>query len=354
MCIRRAGLKFELKSTQPNRMSKPCARPLVRGPDSSREVGATPGSWTERNENAPAKAAAFLFSGPRIFRARKPCYGVRGRERPSRSLPENRKISRQRRVFPIDSSTLMPKLLVVQHVAYEILGTLDPLLRSYGFRIRYVNFGRHPEASPRIDGYHGLVVIGGPMNVDQSDVYPHIETEMRLIRDALDREIPILGVCLGAQLLARVLGAEVRKSAEKEIGWYDVHATDEGLRDPLLRHLGEGQKIYQWHGDTFDIPEGAVHLARSKACRNQAFRWGDRSYGLQFHLEVDSSMISRWLSVPLMRDEIAQEEGRICEHVIRSETEAHGKNLEELSDRVFTGFVELFGDLRRRGPHPHR
>jgi len=248
----------------------------------------------------------------------------------------------------------MPKLLVIQHVPYEILGTLDPLLRSYGFRIRYVNFGRHPDARPCIDGYHGLVVLGGPMNVDQTDAYPHLETEMRLIRDALEREIPILGVCLGAQLLARVLGARVFRNPEKEIGWYEVLPTAEGRRDPLLSHLGDGKKIYQWHGDTFEIPDGAAHLAQSQACPNQAFRWGERSYGFQFHLEVDDAMITRWLEVPLMREEIAAEQGRICEHAIRRETELHGKNLEALSDQVFVGFVSLFGELRRRGPHPHR
>ncbi len=247
----------------------------------------------------------------------------------------------------------MPKLLVAQHVAYEILGTLDPLLRSYGFRIRYVNFGRHPDARPSLDGYHGLVVLGGPMNVDQTQLFPHLETELRLIEDAMRREIPILGVCLGAQLLARALGAVIRQNPEKEIGWYDVTPTEAGRRDALLSHLGDGEKIYQWHGDTFDIPAGAAHLASSAACPNQAFRWGDRSYGFQFHLEVDNAMIHRWLDLPLMRNEIAAE-GGICGNEIQRQTQLHGKKLESLSERVFTDFVRLFGDLHRRSPHPHR
>ena len=96
----------------------------------------------------------------------------------------------------------MPKLLVLQHVAHEILGTLDPLLRSYGFRNRYVNFDREPEAQPTLDGYHGLAVLGGPMNVDQTDRYPHLATEIEVIHQALEREVPVLGICLGAQLVA--------------------------------------------------------------------------------------------------------------------------------------------------------
>src|SRR5688572_32749167 len=100
----------------------------------------------------------------------------------------------------------MRKLLVLQHVAHEILGTLNPLLKRAGFRIRYVNFGRHPEAQPSLDGYHGLVVLGGPMSVYEDHRFPHLITEMKLIEDAMQRNLPVLGICLGAQLIARHWG----------------------------------------------------------------------------------------------------------------------------------------------------
>jgi GMP synthase (glutamine-hydrolysing) len=253
----------------------------------------------------------------------------------------------------------MPKLLVFQHVAHEILGTLDPLLRSYGFRNRYCNFGRTPDAQPALDGYHGLIVLGGPMNVDQTDAHPHLETEVRAIGEAVDRGLPVLGICLGAQLLAKALGAKVGANAEKEIGWYDVSPTEEGAGDPLLAHFDATEKLFQWHGDTFSIPHGAVQLASSPSCRNQAFRYGERAYGLQFHLEVDPPLVERWLGVPTHQQEIADLNGRICPDRIRSETAQHAERLRELSDATFTGFIELFRDrenaagLRRRNKQPH-
>ena len=256
----------------------------------------------------------------------------------------------------------MPKLLVFQHVAHEILGTLDPLLRSYGFRNRYYNFGRTPHAQPTLDGYHGLIVLGGPMNVDQTDAHPHLETEVRAIRDAVERDLPVLGICLGAQLLAKALGAAVQPNPEKEIGWYDVAVTDEGARDPLLAHFEESEKLFQWHGDTFDIPHGAVRLASSASCANQAFRYGERAYGLQFHMEVDPPLVERWLGVPVHQQEIAELaelNGQACPDRIRSETAQHAGRLRELSDAAFTRFIELFRDhdntngLRRRDKQPH-
>ncbi len=247
----------------------------------------------------------------------------------------------------------MPKLLIFQHVAWEILGTLDPLLRSYGFRNRYVNFGRQHDARSEIDRYHGLVVLGGPMNADQAEAHPHLDTEIRVIRDALERDIPILGICLGAQLIAKALGAKVYANSVKEIGWYDVSVTEEGRSDPLFEHFGNSEKIFQWHGDGFELPDGAVRLASSPVCPNQAFRYGEDAYGLQFHLEVDPDLIERWLSVPIHRAELAELEGRVDPDRIRRETAAHIGRLRQLSDRTFSLFAERIGAGPRRSEHPH-
>ncbi|MCH7599398.1 MAG: gamma-glutamyl-gamma-aminobutyrate hydrolase family protein [Myxococcales bacterium] len=247
----------------------------------------------------------------------------------------------------------MPRLLVFQHVAHEILGTLDPLLRSHGVRIRYVNFGRNPTAVPKIDGYNGLVVLGGPMNVNEFESHPHLETELRLISEAIECGIPILGICLGAQLLAKALGAEVRAYEEKEIGWYELEPTPDGLQDPLFSHFAEHETVFQWHGDTFDIPEDAVQLALGRGCANQAFRYGDSAYGLQFHLEVDAALIERWLAIPAHVAEIEACDGRICPDEIRRGTVLHAARLAEISDQTFANFIALIGDLRRRGRGPH-
>src|SRR5262249_19570043 len=131
----------------------------------------------------------------------------------------------------------MRKVLVFQHVAHEILGTLNPLLKRQGFRIRYVNFDRHPDAHPSIEKYDGLVVLGGNMGVYESETYQHIKVEAKLIEEALKKEIPVLGICLGSQILAHVLGSNVRKNMEKEIGWYDLEFTEPGRQDLLFNHF---------------------------------------------------------------------------------------------------------------------
>jgi len=248
----------------------------------------------------------------------------------------------------------MSKLLVFQHVPHEILGTLNPLVKSAGLRIRYVNFGRHPDAQPNLQGYHGLVVLGGPMSVNDTATYPHLVTETRVIEDALHREIPVLGICLGAQLVAAALGARVGKSREKEIGWYDVSRTSDGRRDPLLAHFRDTERVFQWHGDTFEIPSGAVHLAKSPGCRHQAFRYGDRAYGFQFHLEVDEAMIDRWLRVSVNKREIESLNGKIDPAQIRRETKARVDTLTGLSDRTFGEFINLFGPRKKRRRLPSR
>ncbi|NRA00549.1 MAG: gamma-glutamyl-gamma-aminobutyrate hydrolase family protein [Myxococcales bacterium] len=238
----------------------------------------------------------------------------------------------------------MPRLLVFQHVAFEILGTLNPLLKKSGFRIRYVNFERDPDAVPNVDGYHGLVVLGGPMNVDQVEAHPHLAAEVSAIRQAIEGDIPVLGICLGAQLIARALGAPVTVNPEKEIGWYDVAVSDAGREDPLFAHFADTEKIFQWHGDTFAIPAGATHLASTPSCRHQAFRHGDKVYGFQFHMEVDEPLIERWLTVPVHQEEIRASDGRIEPDRIRAETDTHIRSLKRLARRTFEGFIRLFED----------
>jgi GMP synthase (glutamine-hydrolysing) len=248
----------------------------------------------------------------------------------------------------------MPRLLVFQHVAHEILGTLDPLLRDAGFRIKYVNFERHPDVEPSLEGYDGLIVLGGPMNVDEVDKYPNLITELKLIREAVTKEVPILGICLGSQLLAKALGAKVKKNPEKEIGWYEVSPTKEGEVDGLMTNFMKEEKIFQWHGDTFDLPHGAQLLASSPLCKNQAFRYGDNIYGFQFHLEVDKPMIERWLTVPENKKEIEDLNGKIDPDHIKGETPEHISRLNDLSNSVFGNFIELFGYNKKRQTLPSR
>nr|BDT27539.1 type 1 glutamine amidotransferase [Bacteriovorax sp. HI3] len=236
----------------------------------------------------------------------------------------------------------MRKVLVFQHVAHTILGTLNPTLKSRGLNIRYVNFERTPDEQPSVQKYNGLIVLGGHMGVYEADKYRHIKVEMQLIEEALKKEIPILGICLGAQLLAHVLGAEVRKSAEKEIGWCDVNLTEEGTQDPLFSHFKKTEKIFQLHGDTFDIPRGATHLASSDICPGQAFKYGDKAYGIQFHLEADQAMIMRWLDNPRNQEEMFKTHSPFSAETIRTETEKYIAHSTDLSQKTFNNFINLF------------
>ncbi|HET7809942.1 MAG TPA: gamma-glutamyl-gamma-aminobutyrate hydrolase family protein [Steroidobacteraceae bacterium] len=236
----------------------------------------------------------------------------------------------------------MRKLLVFQHSAREPLGILDPMLRQHGFRIRYLNFSRQPDLQPDVSRYDGLVVLGGAMNVDQSDRYPHLTAEIGAIQEALKRDIPILGICLGAQLLAAALGANVRPHSVREIGWYRLHPTSHAQSDRLCRHFDGSQHVFQWHAYTFDLPPGAVHLASTATCPNQAFRYGDKAYGLQFHPEADHELIQRWLHVPEYRAE-AEASGpqHQLEHILR-DTHGHAPHARAVSERVFGEFLEMF------------
>jgi len=238
----------------------------------------------------------------------------------------------------------MRKLLVFQHAATEPLGVLDPMLRQRGFRIRYVNFARDPGARPEVGRYNGLVVLGGPMNVDQAERYPHLAVEIEAIREAMRRELPVLGICLGAQLLAAALGASVRPHTVREIGWHLLHPTEAARDDRLLRHFDGSQPVFQWHAYTFDLPRGALLLASTDSCTHQAFRFGERAYGLQFHLEADEALIRRWLAVPAYRAEIHANE---MEGILQG-TLSHIAPALRLSERVFGDFIELFSWRRKK------
>jgi GMP synthase (glutamine-hydrolysing) len=243
-------------------------------------------------------------------------------------------------VAKIDS---VRKVLVFQHVAHEILGTLNPLLKEKWLRVRYVNFERTPDEKPSLDKYNGLIVLGGYMGVYESHKYTHIKVEMRLIEQALKKNIPVLGICLGSQMLAHALGADVRKSREKEIGWCDVHLTEAGAVDPCFAHFKKTEKIFQLHGDTFDVPKAAVHLASSKICAGQAFRYGEKAYGLQFHLEVDQPMIKRWLRIPANKKELESSNGQYTAEAIEADTAKYIAHSVELSQQTFARFIDLFG-----------
>ncbi len=184
------------------------------------------------------------------------------------------------------------QLLVFRHVPFEDAGRIAPILARQGFQIEYADLYRDAEPPADWRSAAGLVLMGGPMSAN--DDLPFLRLELALIRQALVEGKPVLGVCLGAQLLAHAAGARVYPNAVKEIGWAPVDWTEAAARDPLFRELPPGESLFHWHGETFDLPPGAEHLAWSGKCRNQAFRLGEATYGLQFHLEVTPEMVEDW------------------------------------------------------------
>lgn len=183
------------------------------------------------------------------------------------------------------------EVVIIQHVEPEGPGAILEVLRARHLDLRIVGPGEDVPPPADLGEPSGLVVMGGPMGVRDLDRDRRLQRVDQLIRATLAAGRPILGVCLGSQLLAAALGATVREGVLKEIGWHRVTLTDETAGDPLFRDVARTFDAFHWHGDVFDLPSGAVALASSLATACQAFRWGTHTYGLLFHLEVDAAAI---------------------------------------------------------------
>jgi GMP synthase (glutamine-hydrolysing) len=185
----------------------------------------------------------------------------------------------------------MAKIWVLQHHPAENLGGIADALEEAALAWQYVRvFDGHP-IPIEMKGAGGLIVMGGSETVYQLERYPYLREEMRLIENALKENKPVLGVCLGSQLLAAALGAGVRRGTGKEIGWYPVRLSEAAKDDRLMRGLPAEFMAAHWHGDIFDLPSGAVALASSEKTAVQAYRYGDKAYGLLFHAEMRQEII---------------------------------------------------------------
>jgi GMP synthase (glutamine-hydrolysing) len=188
-------------------------------------------------------------------------------------------------------------ILVLQHIACEPPGVYEDVLRDRGATIHRVELDEG-EPLPDWREFDGIVAMGGPMSAVDDDELPWLAEEKRVIAEAVRAGTPFWGVCLGVQLLAASLGARVYPGPSPEVGLLPVELTDEALRDPVFAVLPRELLTLQWHGDTFELPAGAVRLAGSAAYSNQAFRAGHAAYGVQFHLEVSPELARDWADVP--------------------------------------------------------
>ena len=231
--------------------------------------------------------------------------------------------------------------LVLRHTQTEGLGLLANALREMGVHHRYLDLPRGEPLPRDLRGVGGLIVLGGPMAAYEQEKHPFLATEIALIERMLTAGRPILGICLGAQLIAQVLGARVYAGERREVGWKPVTLTEDGLDDPLLAGGEPSPTVFHMHGDTYELPADARNLARSDLYEQQAFRWGDLVYGFQFHLEFTETIIGRLAAEPESRDYIAQA-GTDPQKLV-AEAPPHVRRLTDMALRVFSNFFGQCG-----------
>jgi GMP synthase-like glutamine amidotransferase len=228
-------------------------------------------------------------------------------------------------------------VLILKNVPNEGPGTIEDFLVAHNIHYRIVDLSS--ENIPMTDDFDALVILGGPMSANDADKIPYIKKEIELVRDFTGKTKKVLGICLGAQIMARAFGARVYPGPEKEIGWYDIEIDYSGGTDRLMgrlaRHPETGEylkkiKVFQWHGETFDIPEGGVRVAKSRLYPNQAFRYGENAYAFQFHIEVREETIYAWL-----KDE------PVDMTLLKKETELFFKHYQQRALNFYRGFFEV-------------
>jgi GMP synthase-like glutamine amidotransferase len=212
-------------------------------------------------------------------------------------------------------------VLIIKNIITEGPGTIEDFLKKEDFSFKVVELSSG-EVPPSLEDFNSLVIMGGPMGVYEIGQYPHLRIESRIIREAINRDMKVIGICLGAQMIAYCLGSDVYKGPKEEIGWQHIELSGDGIRDPFMKklaiHPSVGDfwrkfKVFHWHGDTFEIPIGAVLLASSELYKNQAFRYKNNVYGFQFHIEVTKKMIKEWFENRPEADSIVKETDGIYE-----------------------------------------
>ena len=239
-----------------------------------------------------------------------------------------------------------PTLLAIQHVPWE--GPHRILDACGALHVHTVKpLAGHP--LPPHEEVAGAVVMGGPMNVDEVERFPALAAEREWLAEAVRRELPLLGICLGAQLLARALGAEVRAGQGPEIGFAPVAISDPG--DPLFGGLASSTDVLHWHGDVFDLPDGAQPLASSERTEHQAFRLGN-TWGALFHPEADFALVEAWLAVPEMIDEAVAALGNQGAQALPELAAAAEPALIERTAPGFAAFAALVAEGAASGSGP--
>lgn len=245
-------------------------------------------------------------------------------------------------------------VLFIKHITIEGPGTIADFLddNKIPYAIIDLSYG---DKVPKLEkDFQSIICLGGPMNVYEEEKFPFLKDEDILLRRVIEEKIPFLGICLGAQLIAKAAGAKVIKNPEKEIGWYKIVLNDYGLNDDLFKDLPEIFPVFQWHGDTFSIPNGGIRLAFSELCQNQVLKYGRNAYGIQFHVEITKEMIIQWADA--YKAELESLKGIVSDkQKMVEDYDKLKKDYLKQAERFYVNFFEMAGLLKRRlFSFPHR
>ena len=229
--------------------------------------------------------------------------------------------------------------VALRHVAFEDLGLLAPIMEREGWNVSFCEAAVDDLSHRSIRNADLVIVLGGPIGVYETDDYPFLTSELALIEYRLSRDLPTLGICLGSQLMAKALGSRVFKGPVKEIGWGTIDLTEEGRSSCLKALQGDDAVVLHWHGDTFDLPQGATRLASNANYENQAFAYGRNALALQFHLEADPRQLEEWYVGHTV--ELAAAKVSIAD--LRAAAQQHRDGLARRADHVFSAWLHQLG-----------